>query len=112
MMSHNNQQLISPLYDSHPYAPEHNLIDPASLNIFDMAEGSYNPMLDRINPHGIVLPTVMPGFAPATPDGMSCTRKHRSVFMNFLNNINVANLKYKSCTCRSCNSVRVHIRLG
>ena len=81
MMSHNNQPLLSPIYDSHHYAAEHNLIDPATLNIFDMAEGSYNPMLDRINPHGIVLPSGMQSFPPissgGTPDGMSCTRKHR-----------------------------------
>ena len=81
MMSHTNQPLISPLYDSHPYVSDSHLIDPSSLNIFDMADGSYNPMLDRINPHGIVLPSGMPGFPPissgGTPDGLSCTRKHR-----------------------------------
>ncbi|KAI6657387.1 hypothetical protein LOD99_135 [Oopsacas minuta] len=80
MMSHTNQPLISPLYDSHPYQTDPSLIDPSALNIYEMTDAQYNPMMNRLPPHP-VLSGGMPGYPPMNstvpPADMSYTRKHR-----------------------------------
>eukprot|EP00800_Vazella_pourtalesii_P004044 TRINITY_DN1428_c0_g1_i5.p1 TRINITY_DN1428_c0_g1~~TRINITY_DN1428_c0_g1_i5.p1 ORF type:complete len:347 (-),score=63.72 TRINITY_DN1428_c0_g1_i5:687-1727(-) len=81
MMSHPNQALISPLYDPTPYPLDPSRIDQSPLNIYEMADGQYTSMMDRLPPHPVPLPGGMmypPMNNTGTPgDGMSCNRKHR-----------------------------------